>query len=76
MAGEPVNLTLRQLRQLSDLLIRANQKLEELTSRVLSLEQEMLISQQHRLRHEIQLGEFHAMVEKIQRRLEISDGRD
>lgn len=76
MAGEPENLNLLHLRQLFKQLTQTNQKLDELGSRLPSLEQEVLILQQHRLRHEIQLGDFHVNVGEIQRRLEISDGRD
>ena len=76
MAGEPENLTLRRVRELSDKLIRTNQKLEEMTWRVLSLERDLLSCMDHRLRQEIQIADIHAMLERIQRRLEISDGRD
>jgi hypothetical protein len=65
---------LRQLRALSDQLTQASQRLEDLTARQLALEQELLIAQQHRLRHEMQFAEVHAMIDRIQRRLEIANG--
>lgn len=45
--AEPDSLTLRQLRILSDQLKKASQGLGEGNARLLALEQEMLIAQQH-----------------------------
>ena len=73
---EPDSLTLRQLRALSDQLKKANHRLDEVNARLLALEQEMLIAQQHRLRHEMKFAEVDDMIDRIQRRLEITDGRD
>ena len=74
--AEPDSLILRQLQTLSDQLARTNQKLDDPAARQMMLEQEMQAPKRHRLWHETQFAEVQDMIDRIQRRLEITDGRD
>ena len=70
---EPTDLLLRRVRNAEIKLDQTVQRLSETLDRLYLLERDMASLVDHRVRHEARIAEIHDRLDKIQRRLEISD---